>query len=364
MKRCFYEVLGVSRDASADEIKKRYRKVALENHPDRNPDNSDAEEKFKEASEAYQILSNSEYRAKYDRFGHAAFNSGAEGFSDFRSFAEDIFGDIFGSFFGESMRRGPRGGRDLRIQIEIELEEAARGREKEITIKKPVPCSGCQGTGARGGKQPESCSHCSGTGQLQFQQGFFTISRPCANCGGSGSFIQDPCPTCGGGGQESKEVNLSVKLPPGIDHGQQLKLSGEGEVVTGGGPPGDLYVEVLVRPHRVFHRQGTEILCEVPITYSQAVLGAELDVPSLEGKKRLKVPAGTPSGKTFRMPRGGIPDIKSGQKGDLHVRVFVHVPQRPSAQEKELLQKLAQVEGKPIAEETESFFEKVKGFFD
>lgn len=363
-KRDYYEVLGVSRTTSVEEIKKRYRKVALECHPDRNPGDNDAEERFKEASEAYRILSDESLRTRYDRFGHAGVsnNGGADSFNDFRSFAEDIFGDIFGSFFGGG-GQGVRRGRDLRVAVEISLKEASTGIEKELKIKRPVPCSDCEGTGMRGARQPDTCPQCQGTGQMNFQQGFFSISRPCSRCGGGGSIISDPCGICHGEGHIAKEQVIAVKIPAGIDSGQRLKLRGEGEVVKGA-QPGDLYVEVSVKPHELFHRQDTELICEVPLTFAQMALGTEIEVETLEGKEPLKVPSGTPSGKVFKIPGKGMLDMHSGRKGALHIRVYVHVPKELSAEERELLLRLAEIEGKPIGHESESFLDKVKGLFD
>lgn len=367
-KRDYYEVLGVSRSASADEVKKAYRQLALKFHPDRNPDNKEAEESFKEASEAYQILSDAENRAKYDQFGHAAFSqgNGFNGFTDFGSFADEIFGDLFSSFFGTSSsgRTGrKRGGRDLQYQLEIELEEAATGIERTITINRPVVCDGCTGTGAKAGTSPQRCKQCEGAGQVRVQQGFFAISRTCPVCRGVGSIIVDPCATCQGSGTNAKEVELKIKVPAGIDSGQRLKLRAEGEVISDG-PPGDLYVEVAIKPHRLFQRQDTEIVCEVPISYSQAVLGGEIEVPTLQGDISMKIPPSTPSGKVFRLRGKGIVDMRTGKCGDQHVRTFVHVPKTVGDRQRELLEELALIEGKPVIGESRTFFDKVKDFFE
>lgn len=367
-KRDYYEVLEVPRDASEEQIKKSYRQLALKYHPDRNPDNKEAEEKFKEASEAYQVLSNQETRAKYDRFGHAAFSggSGFEGF-DFTSFADDIFGDIFSSFFGTTggarSAARERVGRDLRYQLEITLEEAAFGAERKVKINRPVPCQACEGSGSRGGAKPESCRQCSGVGQIRVQRGFFAISQTCPVCRGQGTMIVDPCPGCGGTGQGTKESELTVKVPAGIDTGQRLKLRGEGEIIANG-PPGDLYVEIRIKKHGYFERRETEIVCEVPITYSQAVLGGEIEVPTLGSPVTLKIPAGTPSGKVFRLRGKGIVDMHVGRHGDQHVRTFVHVPKSVTDRERELLEELAKIEGKPTANGSRSIFDKVRDFFE
>lgn len=370
-KRDYYEVLEVARDASPDQIKKAYRQLALKFHPDRNPGDKEAEEKFKEASEAYQILSSEESRAKYDRFGHAAFQQGGgfEGFSDFAGFAEEVFGDLFGAFFGQTGGRSSGGrkqrtGRDLRYTLAVSLEEAATGVERKIKIRKPIACAVCKGTGCRDGSSPTACKTCGGAGQVRIQQGFFAISRTCNSCGGRGSVVTDPCPSCGGAGSTQKEKEVTVQVPAGIDSGQQLKYRGEGEELANGAPPGDLYIEVQVQPHRIFQRQETEIVCEVPITYAQAVLGGEVEVPTLHGPIMMKVPPRTESGKVFRLKGKGIVDLHSGRVGDQHVRTYIHVPQEITDRQKQLLEELSTIEGKPTAHEPRSFFEKVKEFFE
>lgn len=367
-KRDYYEVLGVARSASQDEIKKAYRKLAIKYHPDKNPDDASAEDKFKEATEAYQVLSNDENRAKYDRFGHAAFQGGQGGFGDFSSiFGDDLFGDIFGAFFGmggAGQQRAPIG-RDLQYRLEISLEEAAQGISKTIKIRRPVPCEPCTGSGCRPGTSPERCRHCSGQGQVTAQEGFFRISRPCPVCRGSGSMITDPCPSCGGAGQSQKDSELMVKVPAGIDTGQKLKLRGEGEVIKDG-HPGDLYVEIFVKQDKKFKRQGTEIVSELPLTYSQAALGSEVEVSTIYGKVKLKIPAGTASGKVFRLKGQGLPDLQTGIKGDQHARAFIVVPKKLDEKHRQLLEELAKIEGIPNTDEhgDRSFFDKVKEFFD
>lgn len=369
-KRDYYEVLEITREASFEQIKKSYRQLALKFHPDKNPGNKEAEEKFKEATEAYQVLSTEESRAKYDRFGHAAFSNNGGfggGFGDFGSFAEDLFGDIFGAFFGGTASSGSskkRGGRDLKYNLSITLEEAANGIEKKIKIRKPVPCVSCQGTGGREGKAPEKCQHCGGNGQVRMQQGFFTISRPCGSCNGIGKIITDPCPSCGGSATTNKDKELMVQVPAGIDTGQQLKVRGEGEELSSGLPPGDLYVEISIEAHKFFKRQDSEIICEVPINYTQAVLGTEVEVPTLYGTVNLKIPPGTQSGKMFRLKNKGMPDLRSNRKGDQHVRAFIYVPQNVTSEQKELLEKLAKIEGKPKVNDGKSFMDKFKEFFD
>jgi molecular chaperone DnaJ len=370
-KRDYYEVLGVSREASSDDIKKAYRKKALQYHPDRNADHG-AEDKFKEATEAYSVLSDTEQRRRYDQFGHAAFEqgiggmSGFGGFGDFSGF-EDIFGDIFSSFFGAAAGGGRRtrgrSGRDLRFDLQVSFEEAAFGTEKEITIPRRLACEECGGSGTREGSSPETCRQCNGTGQIRIQQGFFTISRGCTACGGQGHTIKDPCPACSGHGVNSVESRIKVKVPAGIDEGQRLKLRGEGEAGQGGGPPGDLYVQISVKPHPVFQRQDSEIVCDVPISFSVAALGGEIEVPTLDGKYKIRIPAGTASGKVFRLKGRGMAILGENQRGDQHVRVQIEVPKRVSAGYREALEKLREFEEKEANAEAKGFFEKVKGMF-
>ncbi len=362
-KRDYYEVLGVARDASSEQIKKAYRQLALKCHPDKNPGDKKSEELFKEGSEAYQVLSDPQTRERYDRFGHGAFQGGFEGFGDFGNFAEEIFGDIFGAFFGSSNQRAPRGGRDLRIQVEVTLEEAAFGIEKEITVPKPQICDPCTGSGARAGTAPEQCRHCGGSGQVRMQQGFFTIQRPCSVCGAKGKIVRDPCPECSGRGEITKNSVLKVKIPAGINEGQSLKLRGEGEPASRG-PAGDLYVQVAVQEHPVFRRQDTELLVEVPVSYAQAALGSEVEVPTLEGKTSVKIPPGTQPGTTFRLRGRGIVDIHSGRRGDQHVRTVLVVPKSVSERERELLEELARLQGTPNVDEHRSFLDKVKELFE
>ncbi|MCB0334816.1 MAG: molecular chaperone DnaJ [Bdellovibrionales bacterium] len=365
-KRDFYEVLGVSRSASTDEIKKAYRKLALKYHPDKNPDDPVAEEKFKEATEAYSALSDEASRSRYDQFGHAAFEQGGGGFNGaaFEGF-EDIFGDIFSSFFGGASGGGSRRGqtgRDLKFELEIEFEEAAFGVEREIEISRRIHCEDCDGTGAAPGTSPEECSQCGGHGQVRMQQGFFTISRTCHVCNGAGTIVKKPCPQCRGGGLKPKNAKIKVSVPAGIDHGQRLKLRGEGEAGVKGGSPGDLYVVIYVKPHTFFRRQESELICEMPISYSMAVLGGEIKVPTLEGSVSMKIPAGTKSGKIFRMKNRGIQVLGTSQRGDQHVQVHISVPKKISEEHRKTLEKLQQFETEAEGE-SESFFDKVKGMF-
>ena len=376
-KRDYYEVLGVARTASEEDLKKSYRKLALKYHPDRNQDNKEAEEKFKEISEAYSVLSDSEKRRKYDQFGHAAFNGGAgfDGFADFGNMfggsGGDIFGDIFGAFFGGGARGGdggrPRNGRDLQYSIEITLEEAFKGVEKEISFKKPCKCQTCSGSGAKPGTSATTCKNCNGSGQIRFQQGFFSVSQPCNSCKGTGKFIADKCTTCYGSGATEKQTKLSVKIPAGINSNQRLKIRGEGEQPpVDGGRPGNLYVEVHVKAHSLFRRRDGEILCEMPISYSQAVLGGDIEVPTLEGPVIMKIPPSTPSGKTFRIKGKGMVDLSTGRKGDQHVYVYVHVPSALSDKHKTILKELSDLEGLPKVQNSQSgkgFFDRIKDFF-
>jgi molecular chaperone DnaJ len=369
MKRDYYEILGVARTATLEEIKKAYRKKAVQYHPDKNP-TPEAEEKFKEATEAYSILSDQSNRQKYDQFGHAAFEQGAGGgFSgDFSEF-EDIFGDIFGAFFGGGGGRGARGGRagaDLRYDLEVEFEEAAFGCEKEVTINRRAKCEPCGGSGAAKGSSRERCAQCGGHGQIRMQQGFFTLSRTCHICSGAGEIVKNPCTNCTGSGFTTKASKLKVRVPAGVDDGQRLKMRGEGEPGQGGGPSGNLYVQIHVKKHPIFERQEAELVCEVPVSYAAAVLGAEIEVPGLEGKLKLKVPAGTPSGKVFRLKNKGIPILGSNppRRGDQHVRVFVHVPTKLTDEERQVVEKLGAIHGVGVANsDDKGFFDKVKDIF-
>ncbi len=363
-KKDYYELLGVSRNANEDEIKKAYRKLALQFHPDRNPGNMQAEEKFKEVSEAYQVLSDSQKRAQYDQFGHAAFGDGGPGF-DFTSGFEDVFGDLFGEFFGGASRRG-RGrsrGEDLRYNLTLSFEEAAFGTEKKIKVPRHGPCESCHGSGAKAGTAPQTCPTCHGRGQVSFQQGFFSVSRTCNHCQGKGTIINDPCPSCGGAGRVRSMHTLSVKVPGGVDNGSRLKLRGEGESAPPGGAPGDLYVVIQVEPHPIFTRENLEILCDIPISFVQAALGAEIDVPTLAGKVKMKIPVGTQSGKVFRLKGKGVKDVHNYQQGDQHVRVTVETPTHLTGRQKELLKEFAMLGGEDINPLSKGFLEKVKELF-
>jgi molecular chaperone DnaJ len=365
MKRDYYEILGVSRTATDDELKKAYRKLALKFHPDRNPDDRSAEERFKEISEAYQVLCDPERRSLYDRFGHAAFEQGggAAGF-DFNAGFEDIIGDLFGDFFGTGRGRGGRGrgrrGQDLRYELEISFEEAAFGCDKTISVPRLARCETCGGRGAKPGTAPRTCPQCQGSGQVRFQQGFFSIAKTCGHCNGQGTIITNPCPTCGGNGAQRRVQQLSIKIPAGVDNGSRLKLRGEGESGPGATSPGDLYVVLHVREHPLFVREGTDVVCEVPVSFAQAALGAEVEVPTLAGPARVKVPAGTQSGQVFRLKGRGIPDVNGYGRGDEVIRVLVETPRKLSARQRELLEEFARISGEEVHPLSKSFLEKVK----
>ena len=366
-KADYYELLGVSRDIGAEELKKAYRKAALRYHPDRNPGDKAAEEKFKELSEAYQVLSDPEKRSQYDRFGHAAFEQGAGGFGggfDFSTNFEDIFGDIFGDFFGGGGRAGRQArGQDLAYSLEVSFEEAAFGTEKTVSIPRRVTCAACQGTGAEPGTRPQTCGTCRGSGQMRFQQGFFTVARTCNRCGGQGSVVTDPCTECQGAGAVRKTSNLQIKIPGGVDSGSRLKLRGEGEAGPVGGITGDLYVTIQVGEHPLFERQNNEVICELPISFPQAALGADIEAPTLEGKIKMKVPAGTQSGSIFRLRGKGIVDLRGRGRGDQLVRIVVETPTDLGAKQKELLEEFARLNGGEVHPISKGFFDKVKELF-
>ena len=365
-KRDYYEILGVSREASQEEIKKAFRKLALEYHPDRNSSDAGAEERFKELNEAYSVISDSEKRAQYDRFGHAGpAGHGFGGFGDFRGMGvEDIINDFFGGIFGGGGGGGrSHRGADLRYDLNITFDEAVFGTEKEIVVPRKGICGECEGTGARKGTQPERCGACNGRGQVTIQQGFFSIRSSCGRCSGTGQIIKDPCGKCSGTGSVRETRTLKVKVPPGVETGTRLKLRDEGEVGIGGGVPGDLYVALSVQEHPFFVREGADLFCEVPITFPQAAMGAKIDVPTLAGRKELNIPAGTASGHEFVMRGEGVVSLSSGRRGNLVIRVLIEVPRKLSKRQKELLdefQKLSEASPGPISS---GFFEKVKEIF-
>jgi len=370
----YYEVLSVSRDASDQELKTAYRKLAMQYHPDRNPDDPSAEGKFKECSEAYQVLSDPEKRAAYDRYGHAAFQGGNGGgagpFGGGFGNAQDL-GDIFGDLFGEMFNMGGSGrqasrvqrGRDLRYDLTLEFEEAVFGKEKEITIRRTETCTDCKGSGAAKGKAPVTCTQCGGRGQQRFQQGFFSVARTCSVCSGTGTLIVDPCQTCKGQTVVQREHSILVKVPAGVEQDTRIRYSGEGEAGKFAGPAGDLYVVLSVKAHKFFERDGDDLHCVMPISFPQAALGTELEIQTLEGAATIKVPEGTQSGKAFKLRGKGVPHLNSHGKGDLIVEIRVQTPAKLSKQQKDLLKQLSEtmvVENTPTSR---GLFEKVKDIF-
>jgi len=366
-KRDYYEVLGVSRDASTQDLKKAYRKVAMKHHPDRNEGDKAAEEKFKEASEAYEVLSNEQKRAAYDQFGHAGvegqsgMGGGAEGFGSF----SDIFGDVFGDIFGGGRGRGgPSRGSDLRYTLDLSLEDAVRGTSVKIKVPTLVNCKTCGGNGAKPGTSPTTCNTCGGHGQVRMQQGFFSVQQTCPTCRGKGKSISDPCGSCHGRGRVEETKTLSVKVPPGVDTGDRIRLAGEGEAGGDGGPAGDLYVQVNVKEHEFFQRDGSNLYCEVPISIFDACLGGEIEVPTLDGRVKLKVPPETQTGKLFRLRNKGVTPVRGGSAGDLLCRVILETPVNLSARQKELLEELkSSFHGKKHSPKQHSWFDGMKNFF-
>jgi molecular chaperone DnaJ len=368
MKRDYYDVLAVSRDADPEELKKAYRRLAVKIHPDRNGD-ADAEARFKELNEAYQILSDPDRRARYDRFGHEAFEQEAGGFG-FAAGFDDIIGDLFGDFFGTARTRGSGGrtrarrGDDLQYRLELSFEEAARGCERTLEFARLHPCSVCEGSGATPGTSATTCAQCRGSGQIRLQQGFFSIAKTCSYCAGRGTVVKSPCATCGGAGTTRQDQTLNVKVPAGVDTGSRLKLRGEGEAGQAGGPPGDLYVVIDVAPHPIFQREGVDVVCEVPINFVHAALGTEIEVPTLDGKAKVKVPAGTQSGQIYRLRGRGIPQLGGYGTGDQLVRIVVETPRRLSARQRELLEEFARVSGEDLHPQSKSFLDKVKSILE
>lgn len=371
-KRDYYEVLGVQKGTDAKEIKKSYRRVAMKYHPDRNPDDPAAEEKFKEASEAYEILSDGEKRAAYDQYGHAGVNAqmGGGGQGDFGNFS-DVFGDVFGDIFsgggrgGGRGRGGPQRGSDLRYNLELDLEEAVKGTEVKIRVPTLVKCDPCGGSGAKPGSKPVSCTTCGGVGQVRMQQGFFSVQQTCPNCRGKGTTISDPCSSCYGQGRIEETKTLSVKVPKGVDTGDRIRLSGEGEAGPDGGANGDLYVQVVVREHNIFQRDGKNLYCEVPISIIDAALGGDLEVPTLDGKVKLKIPEETQTGKLFRLRGKGVTPVRGGNAGDLLCKVALETPVNLNKKQKDLLKDLQKtMESGKNSPKTSSWFDSVKSFFD
>ena len=376
-KRDFYEVLGVAKNASDDEIKKAYRKLAMKYHPDRNPDSKGAEEKFKEAKEAYEMLSEPSKREAYDRYGHAGVDpnmgggggfggAGAGGFAD--AFG-DIFGDIFGGGRGGNRGGGPQvyRGADLRYNLEISLEQAAHGFDTTIRVPSWDNCETCHGSGAKPGTSPTTCTTCGGHGQVRMQQGFFSIQQTCSKCHGTGKIIPTPCPTCNGAGRIKRNKTLEVAIPAGIDEGMRIRSSGNGEPGMNGGPAGDLYVEIHIKAHPVFQRDGDDLHCEMPISFAKAALGGEIEVPTLNGKASFTIPEGTQTGKTFRLRSKGIKGVRSGYAGDMFCHVVVETPVKLTEKQKDLLRELEHLTiegGAKHNPQTKSWKDKVKEFFE
>ncbi len=370
-KRDYYEVLGINRDASEDEIRKSYRKLAMKYHPDRNPDSKDTEEKFKEAKEAYEVLSEAEKRRAYDSYGHAGVNPqmggmgpGEAGFGGFAEAFGDIFSDIFGG--GARGRSGVFRGADLRYNLELSLEHAARGTETKIRIPTMEGCETCKGSGAKPGTQPKQCDACHGTGTVRMSQGFFSIQQTCATCHGTGKVIPEPCVTCRGAGRIKKHKTLSVKIPAGVDEGDRIRLSGEGEAGMNGGPPGDLYVVVHLAEHSVLQREADDLHCEMPISFTLAALGGDIEIPTLDGAAKIKIPPETQTGQVFRLRGKGIKGVRSTYPGDLLCQVSVETPVRLTERQRELLRELDDInrkDGDRHNPRAKSFMEKVREFF-
>lgn len=374
-KRDYYETLGISKGAGADEIKKAFRRKAKELHPDRNSDNPDAEAQFKEANEAYDVLKDADKKAAYDRYGHAAFEGGmggrpgggmGGGQGDFASAFSDIFDDLFGGQMGGrggGRNRATRGS-DLRYNLRVSLEEAYSGLTKTINVPTSVSCTSCNGTGAEGGSEPQTCPTCSGMGKVRAQQGFFTVERTCPTCSGTGQIIQNPCRVCGGAGRVEKDRALSVNIPAGVETGTRIRLSGEGEAGMRGGPSGDLYIFIDVAKHEIFERDGTDLFCRVPVSMASAALGGDIEVPTIDGgRARVKIPGGSQSGRQMRLRGKGMPALRGGGTGDMFIEMAVETPVNLTARQKELLKEFEELseENNP---ESSSFFKAVKGFWD
>src|SRR5689334_22225328 len=373
-KRDYYEILGVNRDSSEEDIKKAYRKLAMKYHPDRNPDSKDSEEKFKEAKEAYEILTTAEKRKAYDAYGHAGVNpqmggmgagAGPEGFGGFAEAFGDIFSDIFGGGQGRGRSTVFRGA-DLRYNLEVSLEQAARGTETKIRIPTMETCEACKGSGAKPGTHPKTCETCHGSGTVRLSQGFFSIQQTCPTCHGTGKMVSDPCAACRGAGRIKRHKTLAVKIPAGVDEGDRIRLTGEGEAGVNGGPPGDLYVVIHLKAHSVFQRDGDDLHCEMPVSFTQAALGGEIEIPTLDGSAKIKVPPETQSGQVFRLRGKGIKGVRSSYPGDLLCQVVVETPVRLTDRQKELLRQLEESMTKDSARHSpraKSFMEKVREFF-
>jgi len=368
MKLDYYEVLSVTRDASDQELKTSYRKLAMQFHPDRNPNNPEAEERFKQCSEAYQVLSDADKRAAYDRYGHAGVNGASGGGNPFQGQGDlgDIFGDLFGEMFnmgGHRRTSRAQRGRDLKYEMPLEFEEAVFGKEQEIKIRRAEVCDDCSGTGSEKGRQPETCQQCGGRGQIRSQQGFFSVARTCPVCSGTGSIVRNPCKTCHGEARITREHKITVKVPAGVEDNTRIRYSGEGDAGKFGGPAGDFYVVLEVKPHKFFERDGDDLHCVIPVSFPQAALGTELEVQTLEGTEPLKIPEGTQSGKEFKLRGKGVPHLNQHGKGDLVVEVRVQTPGKMSKQQKELMRQLAETMTVENAPTSRGLFDKVKDIF-
>lgn len=376
-KRDYYETLGVAKNASADEIKKGYRTKAKELHPDRNKDDPDAEARFKEANEAYEVLKDADKKAAYDRYGHAAFEGGmggggrpgggfGGGQGDFSSAFSDVFDDLFGNFAGGQRGGANRASRgsDLRYNLRISLEEAYSGLQKTINVPTSISCTGCNGSGAEGGSEPASCPTCSGMGKVRAQQGFFTVERTCPTCSGLGQIIKNPCKTCQGAGRVEKDRALAVNIPAGVETGTRIRLSGEGEAGMRGGPSGDLYIFIEVMEHELFQRDGTNLFCRVPVSMAKAALGGSIEVPTIDGGRgRVQIPSGSQSGRQMRLRSKGMPALRGGGSGDMFIELAVETPVNLTARQKELLAEFDDL-SENNNPESSSFFSSVKGFWD
>jgi len=375
-KRDYYETLGVEKGADAGALKSAYRKMAMKYHPDRNQGDPEAETRFKEVNEAYEVLKDDQKRAAYDRFGHAAFEqggggfggaAGGAGFSGFTDIFEEMFGDFMGGGGGRRGGQQASRGADLRYNLEISLEDAFHGRQVEVHVPTSSPCEVCNGSGAAEGASPKTCGTCHGHGKVRAQQGFFTIERTCPTCQGQGTVIDDPCRACNGSGRQAKEKNLSVNVPKGVEDGTRIRLAGEGEAGLRGAPSGDLYIFISISPHRIFQRDGANVFCRVPITMADAALGSEIEVPSIDGgRTKVKIPGGTQTGQQFRLRNKGMSVLRSPGRGDMYIEIAVETPVNLSKRQKELLEEFRKAggEGKSTNPETEGFFSKVKEFWD